>query len=304
MRTLIVGAGSIGGYVGGRLARAGRDVTFLVRPARAARLRASGLQIVSPHGDLTLAPTLVTAEALGAPFDVVILAVKAFALDAALDDLAPAVGPTTMILPVLNGMKHMDVLAARFGASKVLGCAVKIMTTLDADGRVLQLAPLQDFAYGERDGMRSERVALLDAHLQDSGIGARLSPAIEREMWEKWIMLASVGALTCLMRGHVGEVASVPGGAALALAMLDECVAVVEAEGHPPSDAFMVGMRGAIAAPASTQTTSMYRDLLIRLPVEADQIVGDLLARAGTHGLRTPLLAAAMVNLSVYQASL
>ena len=304
MKTLIVGAGSLGGYVGARLAEAGRDVTFLVRAGRAERLRADGLRVVSPHGDLTLAPHLVTADRLDQPFDIVILAVKGYALEAAVADLAPAVGETSVILPVLNGMKHMDVLASRFGADKVLGCAVKIMTKLDENGRVLQLAPLQDFAYGERDGRPSARMAGLEAYFRDTGIGARASTAIENEMWEKWVMLATVGALTCLMRGHVGQIASAPGGQDLALAMVAECAAVVAAEGHAVGEAFLSGFRTSVTAPASTQTTSMYRDLIAGQPIEADQIVGDLVARARSHGLAVPLLEATLVNLAVYQAGL
>src|SRR5271168_4631906 len=114
MRLLVVGAGSTGGYFGGRLAEAGRDVTFLVRPRRAAQLREGGLQIVSPHGDVTLQPKLVTADAIGGHYDAVLLGVKAYSLDAAIEDFAPAVGPGTMIVPMLNSMRHVDVLEARF----------------------------------------------------------------------------------------------------------------------------------------------------------------------------------------------
>src|SRR6202050_4904405 len=125
MRMLVIGAGSTGGYFGGRLAQAGRDVTFLVRPARAEHLRAHGLEIVSPHGNFTLRPQLVTAGVIKEPFDIVFLTVKAYSLEAALADLAPAVGPSTMILPVLNGMKHVDLLGARFGRQAVGGCVCK-----------------------------------------------------------------------------------------------------------------------------------------------------------------------------------
>ena len=120
MRLLVVGAGSTGGYFGGRLAQAGRDVTFLVRPNRAADLQANGLQILSPHGNFTFTPKLVTASDLAAAggidlqFDAILLTVKSYALEAALADLAPAVGPDTMILPTLNGMRHVDVITARF----------------------------------------------------------------------------------------------------------------------------------------------------------------------------------------------
>src|SRR5271165_6604065 len=116
MRLLVVGAGATGGYFGGRLAQAGRDVTFLVRPRRAAQLRADGLQIVSPHGDVTLSPPIVTADTIPGPFDIVLLTVKAFSLDAALADVAPAVGKETMILPFLNGMRHVEAITERFSA--------------------------------------------------------------------------------------------------------------------------------------------------------------------------------------------
>src|ERR1700721_3595984 len=115
MRMLIAGAGAIGGYYGGRLAKAGRDVTFLVRPKRVEKLSTEGLQIISPNGDMKIVPQLVTADGLNSHYDAILLAVKAYSLDAGLADMAPAVGPDTIILPVLNGMKHADTISARFG---------------------------------------------------------------------------------------------------------------------------------------------------------------------------------------------
>lgn len=304
MRILVVGAGSTGGYFGGRLAQAGRDVTFLVRPARAAALRDKGLRIVSPYGDVTLAPQLVTADAIKHHFDAVLLTVKAFGLDAALEDMAPAVGPDTMILPVLNGMRHVDRLAERFGRPAVAGCVCKVATIVDAEGRIVQLNRLQDLAYGEMDGVRSARMERLDAAMQGAGFPARLSPDIAAEMWEKWDMLAALGAITCLMRGHIGEVNAAPGGTAFILRLLDEVVAVVTAEGHPPRPAFLVEACKLLTDPTSTQTSSMYRDLQQGRPIEAEQIVGDMVARGARHHLAMPLLAAAYTHLSIYQTQI
>ena len=121
MHLLVVGAGSTGGYFGGRLAQAGRDVTFLVRRSRAYQLNAKGLHIVSPHGDVTLEPKLVTADAIGAPYDAILLTVKAYSLDGALKDIAPAVGPDSMIVPMLNGMRHLESVAAAFGRDALVG---------------------------------------------------------------------------------------------------------------------------------------------------------------------------------------
>ncbi|GJD48512.1 2-dehydropantoate 2-reductase [Methylobacterium crusticola] len=304
MRILVVGAGSTGGYFGGRLAQAGRDVTFLVRPARAARLRADGLRIVSPHGDAALAPALVEAGSVGGPYDAVLLTVKAFSLDEALRDMAPAVGPGTMILPVLNGMKHVDALAERFGPEAVVGCVCKIATQVDAQGRIVQLTPLHFLAYGEMGGAPSERTARLDAALRGAGFDALLSPTIAQDMWEKWIFLAALGGVTCLMRGPIGEIAAAPGGRDFALAFLDEVAAVARAAGHPPGEGFLTETRALLTQEGSGLTSSMYRDLREQRPVEADQILGDLLARGRALGVATPLVAAAYAHLSVYGAGL
>jgi len=301
MRILIVGAGSTGGYFGGRLAEAGRDVTFLVRAARAQQLRTNGLQIQSPHGDVTLQPKLVMAGEIDGPYDAILLTVKGFALAAALEDIAPAVGPDTMILPVLNGMKHVDAIVARFGKEALAGCVAKIATILDDDGRIVQFTKLHDLAYGEIDGTRSVRIEALDRAMQGAGFDARLSDTIERDMWEKWILLATIGGVTNLMRGAIGEIEAVPGGAEFALGFLDEVIAVVTGEGHPPSEPFVTATRAAVTQPGSPLTSSMYRDLMQGRPVEVDQILADLLARARRLHMKTPLLAAAVVNLLVYQ---
>jgi 2-dehydropantoate 2-reductase len=207
MRILVVGAGATGGYFGGRLAQAGRDVTFLVRPKRAEQLRRDGLQILSPHGDVTLAPQLVTADRIASAYDTVLLTVKAFALDAALVDLAPAVGPATMVVPVLNGMGHLDKLIARFGETPVLGGVCLVATTLDPQGRIKQLAEFQQLVYGERSGEMSARVTALDGAMQGAGFTARASAVILQEMWEKWILLATLGRspVCCAARSAISR---------------------------------------------------------------------------------------------------
>jgi 2-dehydropantoate 2-reductase len=304
MRMLIVGAGSTGGYFGGRLAQAGREVTFLVRPPRAAQLRERGLEIVSPHGNMTLHPRLTTAAELREPFDAVLLTVKAYALDAALEDMAPAIGGGTMILPVLNGMKHLDALAHRFGPRAVLGGAAKIAATVDREGRIVQLAPFHDIAYGELDASRSPRIGELDRFMQGAGFDARLSPDIAQEMWDKWALLATLGGVTCLMRGSIGEIGAAPGGSEFLSRFLEEVIEAINAVGKRVSDAAIAQARTALATKGSPLTSSMYRDLQQNLPVEAEQIIGDLLARARAAGVATPLIAATYTQLGVYQARL
>ena len=159
MRILVVGAGAIGGYFGGRLLQAGNDVTFLVRPKRASELASAGLVIKSPNGDVTLkSPPTVQADKLTEKFDVVLLSCKAFDLEDAIKSFAPAVGPKTAIIPLLNGMLHLNVLDKKFGADRVLGGLCAIAVTLNEAREVVQLAPMQSLNFGERDGSMSERV--------------------------------------------------------------------------------------------------------------------------------------------------
>jgi 2-dehydropantoate 2-reductase len=300
MRILVVGAGSVGGYLGGRLAAAGRDVTFLVRPGRAAQLRKDGLRIVSPHGDLALAPKLVLAANIDGPYDIVLLAVKSYGLDAAIIDCAPAVGPRTMVLPILNGMRHLDTLVARFGEDAVLGGSTRLSTDLDSEGRILQLGEFNDLSYGERNCADTPRIQALHAELSNAGFDTKLSPDIIGLMWRKWMMLAASGAVTCLLRGTIGEVVAAPYGLQTALAVIDECAAIAHGAGYPMPDETMKFTREYLTRPGSPFTASMFRDLQKGAPVEADQILGDLLARGDAHGVDAPLVRAAYVQLTVY----
>ena len=301
MRMLVVGAGSIGGLFGGRLAQVGRDVTFLVRPSRAAELRRDGLRIVSPLGDATVQPKLVSSNDIHDAFDVVFLSVKAYSLESAIGDFAPAVSDQTMILPILNGMKHMDTLAAHFGARAVLGGACKAATMLDKQGRIVQLTKLQDLAYGEMDGSRSERVTRLHEFMQGAGFEARISQSIVLEMWQKWTLLATLGGVTCLMRGNTGEIEGAHGGREFLTKFFNEVVSIVEAVGTPLGEAFIAATAELLLKPGAPTTSSLYRDLQEGNPVEADQILGDLLLRGAKAGLSAPLISAAYTHLCVYQ---
>jgi 2-dehydropantoate 2-reductase len=264
-------------------------------------LRRDGLRIVSPHGNVTLNPQLITADQVTQHYDAVLFAVKGFQLDAAVADLARAVGPETMILPVLNGMRHVDILAERFSEHNLVGCALKIATVIEEDGRIIQLMPLQDLAYGELDGRMTPRMQALNAFMQGAVFNARVSDAIHREMWEKWILLASLGAITCLMRGTIGEVEASPGGIHFVRDLLDEVVAVVRVVGTAPSEEFLSAARVQLTTKGSPFASSMYRDLQQGRRIEVEEIVGDLLRRGTECGLSTPLLATAYTHLALYQ---
>jgi 2-dehydropantoate 2-reductase len=302
MRILVVGAGAIGGYFGGRMLAAGRDVTFLVRPRRAAELAAAGLVIKSPNGDVTLKnPPTVQADKLAEKFDVVLLSCKAFDLEDAIKSFAPAVGLNTAIIPMLNGMLHLDVLDRRFGHERVLGGLCAIAVTLNEHREIVQLTPMQSLGFGERDGKLSDRVRAIAEVMASGKFGASACEQIVQDMWEKWVFLASLAASTCLMRAPVGHILAAPGGKDFILGMLDECSAVAAAEGHMPSGPFFERVRGMLTAEGSLLTASMFRDIRAGAPVEADHVIGNLIARGDAAKVPVPKLRTAYTHLKAYE---
>ncbi|EJN07178.1 2-dehydropantoate 2-reductase [Herbaspirillum sp. YR522] len=302
MKILIVGAGAVGGYFGARLHAAGRDVSFLVRARRAAMLREHGLRLRSPAGDLDLTDVkLVERAALQPQYDLVILGSKAYDLDDAITSMAAAVGPGTAILPLLNGMQHLDLLGQRFGRQAVLGGQCVIASTLDAEGAIVHLNGHAGLTFGELAGGSSERAARLDEALNVQGFELRQSPDIVQAMWEKWTMLAALASATSLMRASVGDILQGPGGLAFIEGMLAECAGVAELEGHRPGDTFYHRTRGMLTEHGSTLTASMFRDIGNGNRIEADHIVGDLIRRGEAKGAKTTLLQLAYLHLKAYE---
>ena len=301
MRILVVGAGATGGYFGARLAQAGQDVTFLLREKRALAVQRDGLTVHSPHGDFHFQPSVLQASQLTGPYDLILLTVKSFGLEAAIKDIAPVVGEDTMILPVLNGMKHIETLSQRFGEHALLGGLCKINATLDADGHIHQMTPMHQIYYGELSGEKTARIQRVDQAFKEAGFDAFLSETIMTDLWEKWLLLCSFGAITCTMHGNIGQVASAPGGTEFATGIVNEALTTMKAFGYAERAAAVAKVKEAVTDKLSEQTSSMYRDMTQGNPVEADQIVGDLVERAIRVGINVPLLQAAYTHLCVYQ---
>jgi 2-dehydropantoate 2-reductase len=302
MRILIVGAGALGGYFGGRLAQAGRDVTFLVRPRRAEALGKTGLVLISPYGDFHLAaPQLVTEDRLKQPFDLILLSCKAYDLDGAMASFASAVGPGTAILPMLNGMRHLEVLAARFGAEKCLGGLCLISATLDDQGRILQLNDQHSLVFGELDGARTGRMETITKALAGAGFDAQPSSAIRQEMWEKWIFIAALAGITTLMRAAVGDIVAA-GAGETALGLFEECAQIATANGFAPRPEANERSRAMLTTPGSPIMASMLRDIEAGKPIEGEQIFGDLLRRGEAMGQERSLLRLAYAQTRTYEA--
>lgn len=305
MRILIVGAGATGGYFGGRLLEAGRAVTFLVRPARAQELERDGLVVRSPQGNFHYpSPPLLLANQLDQVHDLILMSCKAYDLDAAMDAFAPAVGPQTSILPLLNGMIHLERLIERFGANAVLGGQCMVSLDRDSSGAVLHLNDSAQVSFGELDGSITPRILRVAEALADAGFEANLSQHIAQDMWNKWCFIATCAGITASMRAPIGDVLKA-GGEALIVSLMAECTMIAAAAGFPLLAQTRRRYLEILTERGSMLTASMLRDIERGAATEAEQILGDLVARRMALGLAPAALSVldvAYVNLKAYEA--
>ncbi len=305
MRILVLGAGGVGGYFGGRLLEAGVDVTFLVRPRRARQLAREGIVIHSPFGDARLPATIVASGDIDRPYDFVLICCKAYHIDQVLTDIAPAIGADTFILPLLNGVAHLDLLDKRFGRQRVLGGSCHLSVALTANGHIEHANRLHRLTFGWRAGLDSQQQSSafdrFSKVLSTANFDAQASGDIVRVMWEKFTLLSSLAGLTCLMRGDTGAIVATCDGRSLLLQLLEECIATATAAGHEPAAEAIGEARTFLTQPGAATTSSMLRDIEKGSPTEADHILGDMLSHAHSADLKTPLLRAAYCHLQVYE---
>ena len=302
MKLLVLGAGGVGGYFGGRLAATGADVTFLVRPTRRAQLERDGLRVQSVVGDITMPVQTVTASELTPGYDLVLLTCKAYDFDAAADAIAPAMDGSCAVIPMLNGMSHLQRLDARFGASQVMGGTCFVNLTLRPDGVIQHIDSIQRLVFGERNRSSSARATAFAAALAMTPVEWTLADDIEQEMWEKAVMLTSVAVGTVLFRANIGEIHAAPGGREALLRTLGANIEIATREGHAPRPAAVEFARKVLLNTASRMSASMLRDLEGGGPVESDHIVGWMLERARQHGVDDTMLSLAFTHLKAYEA--
>ncbi len=301
MRILILGAGAIGGYFGGRLVEAGGDVTFLVREKRQKILTEHGLRIESVFGNFETPVKAINESQIAEPFDFILLTCKAYDLPSAMAAIEPAVGDDTAILPLLNGVAHIELLNTKFGRQKVLGGVAKIASTLTPDGIIKHLNDWRYITFGEQDGTLSPRVLALAAAFDKKSVVAAAVPNILQVMWEKIVHLSTIAGMTCLMRASVGEIARTNEGAALMLEFLERNAEIARREGFGPSDKFMTEYRQLFSDKKSTYTASMLRDIERKGPIEGDHIIGFMLRKARLHNIEPMLHRIVYVNLQSYE---
>lgn len=302
MKILVLGAGAVGGYFGGRMAQNGADVTFQVRPKRAEALARDGLRIASRFGNAKLAVKCVTQDSVKPEYDVVMFTAKAYDLASALDAIAPAMSKATLALPLLNGMSHLAMLDQRFGRERVLGGVAYIAATLAPDGEIRHLNDFQRIVYGARAASQEPACGALAGALAGVSFDWKQLDNIEQAMWDKWVLLASLAGMTCLMRAPVGDIVATGSGAKLVLAMLGECASVAKAEGFATPEPVMANYRSMLTQKGSAFTASMLRDIESGGQTEGEHILGALLALARKHGLSAPVLEVAATHVEAYAA--
>jgi len=301
MKILCLGAGAIGGYFGGRLAEAGADVTFLVREGRRKQLAADGIRIESIFGNASVRAKAVTATEIEHPFDLILLTCKAYDLANAVGTIERAVGDQTAILPLLNGIAHIEILNAKFGRSRVLGGVAKIAATLTPDGAIKHLNDWRYITFGEQDGSLSERVLSLKAAFDKTSVVASAVPNIMQVMWEKIVHLSTVAGMTCVMRASVGEIARTKYGSELMIGFLERNAEIAAREGFGPPDSFLVEYRQLFRNKSSAYTASMLRDIQRNGPIEADHILGFMLDKAIKHKIDPSLHRFIYTNLQAHE---
>ena len=301
-KILVLGAGGIGGYFGGRLVESGADVTFLVREGRRKILSEQGLQIESPFGDAQLAVKTVAAPDLVPIYDAVILTCKAYDLEAAIAALTPAVAPTGYVLPFLNGIAHIEVLNQRFGQHRVLGGTAKIQSTLTPSGAIRQFNDWRTLTFGEQSGEMTERVRTLEALFAAAkGVEAFAVTDIVQRMWEKLVHLSTAATMTCLMRANVGEIVRAPNGQELFLDQLQCGAAIATANGHAPSADFMRSWEKTFSQQDSQYSTSMLRDIERGGQTEVEHILGFMRNKAREANIAHHTLLLAYTHIKAFE---
>jgi len=301
MKILVLGAGGIGGYFGVRLHEAGGNVSFLVRPPRAALLQEMGLRVSSPLGDAHIAPRMVTTVEPGDQYDVIFLSCKAYDLGSAVEAVAPAVGPHSIIVPLLNGLFHLDALDTRFGRDAVPGGLAHLAVTLTPAGEIRHLSQLNRFVLGARSNQKSPWLEALARILSHTSVEFQLAADIEQDMWDKFVFLSALAAATCTMRASVGDILATIAGQDFIQGLFSECTKVAGAHQHASNPDKIGGYLTQLTDPSSLLTASMLRDIERGGQTEADHILGDMIRRGETKGISLPLLKLAYSHLEAYE---
>jgi 2-dehydropantoate 2-reductase len=303
MRILVLGAGGIGGYFGGRLAEKGEDVTFLVRSKRKQQLEKNGLVIHSVKGDFSFVPKLITKSDNTDPFDIVLLSTKAYHLEEAINDLKPFVGDKTVIIPLLNGVSHLSPLKEAFG-KKVIGGLCTIETTLNNSGDVVQSSAFDQLVFGELEHQETDRIQQIADTFSGTKAKFVLSNKIMQDMWHKYLFITVMSGVTTLMRAPMGPIRESDGGRDFIRGLYKEATKIMRACNAPIADNIEEEQMKSIDKLSYDFKTSMQRDMEKGLLIEGEHLQGNLLELAKQFHIEAPILKVIYQNLKVYEKML
>ncbi|AEP86420.1 MULTISPECIES: ketopantoate reductase family protein [Bacillus] len=301
MKCLVVGAGGVGGYIGGRLAEKGNDVTFLVRHNRAEQLKETGLVIHSEKGDVSFQPALISAGETG-HFDIVIIASKAYSLGQVIDDVKSFVDRESVIIPFLNGYRHYEQLFTAFSKEQVLGGLCFIESALDNKGEIHHTSASHRFVFGEWNGERTERITALEEAF--SGVNAEviISGHIEKDIWKKYLFIAAQAGITTLFQRPLGPILETEGGRHTVQTLIAEIGAILRKEGVPADPDLEEESFRTMTSMSYHMKSSMLRDMENGQTTEGDHLHGFLLEKAKRLSLAAPILETVYANLQMYEA--
>ncbi len=261
------------------------------------------MRVNSRHGDLHLQPALLTKTMQAEPFDIVIISTKAYQLEQAIEDIRPFVGEQTMILPLLNGISHIDQLVSAFGEEAVIGGLCFIETTIGEDGSIVQTSPIHQLVYGERGGKRTERIEKLKSHFDGTKAEFVLSEDIDQDMWHKYMFITAMSGITSLMESPIGPIRELPSGQTAIQSLLEELEAVMTAIGAPIKKGIATIQLDKVNSLDDSMKSSMQRDMEKGQGIEADHLQGHLIEKAQQAGIPVPVLETVYTKLKLYEAS-
>ncbi len=275
MKFAFVGIGALGGYFGGRLAKAGNEVVFLARGATLEALRHDGLRVESVLGDFSLTRVNATdrAEEVGQP-DAVFVTTKTWQVPEAAHQILPIVGPGTVVIPLQNGVEAYDQLAEVVGAERVLGGLCHVIAFATAPGVIRHIGPKPLITLGEWDNSRTPRLERLAEALAAAGIDTRVPPDFRAALWEKFMYIAPFGGVGSVTRAPIGEVRSLPETRALLQRAMEEIRSLARAHGIELGEQVVSRLMRLVDSLPADATASMQRDVAAGRPSELAALSG------------------------------
>ena len=303
MKILVLGAGAVGGYFGGRMAEVGIDVTFLVRNKRKQKLEKTGLIIKSPKGDFSIEPNLVTLDKVDSTFDVIVLTNKAYDLDEVLQSNFP-LKDGSIIIPLLNGYAHMEKLRNKFPNARLFGGIAHIFSTLSQEGEIHHFNDIHSLTFGHLSNTDEIDGRKFFGACSSANFSIKYSDNITVDLWHKWILIATVAGATTLFNATIGEIASTYHGRSFIKDLHEECINIAKSEKIKVNADELAQQSQFLGDKKSTWSSSMRRDMLNNSKIECGHIFLELIKIGDRNNVLCPSLKTVMINGEIYMRTI